>query len=121
MSEEVVHPLKEKLNPNRFSKSKVKNIEIEKIYKSYGGQTEQALRDFFTGKDLHCVKCRVTLPTDTAELVYPVANSLSISLVKADGTRVFGVPYFKCACEYNNSALKLMQQVVTVAFHKDNW
>lgn len=104
-----------------YSKGKKKNIQVDRIYRSYERRTEQQLRDFFTGKQVHCVTCKIVIDTAKAPLVYPVSNSWSITLEKADKSLMFGVPYLTCTCKYNNSILKLMQQVVTVALRPTNW
>lgn len=105
-------PQEQSRNPTRFSESKVKNISIYDIYWSYNTKTAQAVRDFFNGKDIHCVSCYEALDLKTAELTTTVNNKWSLSLSQADGSIIHAAPYFKCPCAYENSFLKLLQQAI---------
>ena len=95
-----------------FSDSKKKNISRDEIYQQFNGKSEPEILGYFAGKGCHCVKCKAALG-DSPAIVYPVNNTLSLSIVQADGKKKFAVPYFKCAaCQYDNSVHKLILQTI---------
>lgn len=99
--------VKKMLTPNQTLGRKQDNY-----YKSFNGKTEADILKYFSDKDTHCVKCKADFVEDPT-ISYPVANSASINLTKADGSKVRGVPYLVCSeCGYENSVSKLLRQTI---------
>ncbi len=93
----------------KFGPSKIQNIKLDLAYRSI--RNEQEILDFFEEETIHCVSCKVDLVSDP-DITYPVKNSLSISVLRLDGSMINGVPYLVCTnCEYKNSVIKLLKQV----------
>lgn len=93
-----------------FGASKIANIKLDIAHRSI--TNEQEILDFFEEKTIHCVKCKEDFVSDP-DIVYPVKNSKSISVLRLDGSMINGVPYLVCTnCEYKNSVSKLLRQTI---------